>query len=837
MLSFREAAMFMRRWVNSVATRLVGAFCLGGVALSIGLGALEYQRARSLTEVATTQQMLDASRNLKDMLRALLRSGQDQAIDNALAVFTQDPRLPGVRVEAPDGHHHIAGRWKPIDDRVAMWRVDGSAHAYGKLDLSHPTMLLTSLTVNGATYRIQMLVDGPFIAQRTCNAVIRQLSGIWLILGLLTLVGLMILRRWLITPMTQLLNLTGRNAPATEFDAAGEQMPGEFSRLADSIAGMLRRLDQTTHQLRQRERAFEHLYAFAPAAMISVGPDGRIVEANRRAAELLRLDDDSALVGAEILQFIVAEDRGLFRQCIDRVESDRLHQAELRLSVGGQVRDLRIEFAAVHNETGRLTHVRLSLLDITDTKQLARNVNEQRRLMDLVIGHMSDAVLLIDVDGRIITGNTRLSQLLHVNHDDLAGQKYDPGEFWSRLEMLNHNAFTGRMRHAIQRLERPIQEQFETADGAFLFQVIPVYDESHQVVAHLWVVQEVSAQVRARRLLEHQAAQLQALRQIGRKLQHIENVDDLLLRSVRELYRVFNVEAVGVALRSGSTGRRCSQMLCLDDQLSPLPAGNAIAQTIAGELMPRVMSNRATSFWTDLSQHGKWTAPLVDAGFETMAATSIFNGQQTQGVFWVARRGGQRIERHHLFLMEALTPLLSACAENACLHQRMLDWRVVNTVTSLPEARLLKRMIARRVCTPGVPWALTLIALDDYDAMVHTHGQATAHRILRHIADLLRDHCRAGDDIIHQCDGRFIILSDQQDIHEACPYADRLKSIICETNFAETDEQALHVHVSTGVAASPDDHHQSQSTLQIAEQRLAAAQSTSADDVHSIDHR
>lgn len=829
--------MFLRRWANSVATRLVGSFCLGGVALSIGLGLLEYQRAGSLAEVATSQQMLGAARNLKDMLHALLQTGQTDTINEALSVFTQDPRILGVRVDAPGGPHFVAGRWDSTSDRVSMWRLADGSPGHGKLELSHPTMLITSFIENESTYTIQMLIDGPFVAQRTRSAVVRQLSGVWIILGLLTLIGLLMLRRWLIAPLSQLLALSHRNAPAAEFSAAAEQMSGEFAQLGGSIAVMLQRLDQTTHQLRQRERAFEHLYAFAPAAMISVGPDGRIVEANRRAAELLRFADGGTLLGTEILQFIVAEDRGLFRQCIDRVELDRLHRTELRLSVGGQVRDLTIEFAAVHDETGRLTHIRLSLLDVTETKRLARSVSEQRQLLDLVIGHMSDAVLLIGAGGRIITGNARLGQLLHINLDDLAGQEYDPGEFWSRLEMLNHSAFVQRMRRAIRQLDRPVQEQFETADGAFLFQVIPVYDESHQVVAHLWVVQEVSAQLRARRLLEHQATQLRALRQVGRNLQYIEDLDDLLLRSVRELCRVFNVEAVGVALRGGESGRRCRQLLCLDDTHSPLPIGATLAQTVACELMPRVLSNRATSFWTDLSQHGKWTAPFVGAGFETMAATSIFNCHQTQGVFWIARRGGQRIERHHLFLMEALTPLLSACAENARIRQNLFDWHLIDPVTALPDRKLLKRMIARRVCTPGSPWALSLIQIDDFDAIAEKVGPIVAARVQRRVADLLREQCRASDDIVHYRPDQFIVIGDQQNLHDALPYADRLIRAIREMDLIDGDDKTLHISASAGVAASPDDHHQELSTLQLAEQRLAAVRRAAVEGAHRVDQR
>jgi diguanylate cyclase (GGDEF)-like protein len=253
--------------------------------------------------------------------------------------------------------------------------------------------------------------------------------------------------------------------------------------------------------------------------------------------------------------------------------------------------------------------------------------------------------------------------------------------------------------------------------------------------------------------------------------------------------------------------------------------------------MPRVLSNRATSFWTDLSQHGKWTAPFVGAGFETMAATSVFNCHQTQGVFWIARRGGQRIERHHLFLMEALTPLISACAENARIRQNLFDWHLIDPATALPDRKLLKRMIARRVCAPGSPWALSLIEIDDYDALVEKVGPVMATRVQRRVADLLREQCRASDDIVHYRSNQFVVISDQQDLHDALPYAQRLGRAIREMDLVDGDGRTLRISASVGVAASPDDHHREVPTLQVAEQRLAAVRRAAAQGAHHIDHR
>ncbi|MBI1367705.1 MAG: PAS domain S-box protein [Planctomycetes bacterium] len=804
------------RWTHSVVTRMVGCFCLGGVLLSIGLGVIEYSRSMKLVEVATSQQMLLTARNLQDVLHSLIAAGRDNAVQSALNIFTQDPRIVGVRLDTRGEPSITAGRWDNDMSNHAIWVPgDGGSHARGHLELDRRTILMTSFLEGGKTHTVEMLIDGPFIRQRTQGQVIAQLSSVWIVLGTLTLVGLLMLRRWLIAPLSSIIDLTRSGAGAAAFEHTGERLHGEFGDVCHAISRMLRRLDETTDQLRRREQAFEHLYQFAPAAMISVDPDGKVIQANRRAAELLGWADERGLVGAEILSFIAAEDRGLFRQCIDRLDLDRLHGAELRIELHGDVRDLSVEFAAVHDKDGRLAHVRLSLIDITETKRLDRHIAEQRRLMDLVIHHMSDAILLIGADGRILSGNHRLGQLLNINVNDLVGHDYDPADFWSRLELVNYAAFMQRLAPAIARLDHPIQEQVETRDGAFLFQIIPVFDERQQLVAQLWVVQEVSANLRNRRLLEQQAQQLRALQRVGRNLQQIDDIETLLTRAMMELDRVFGVEAMGLALRGTEAGHRCRQILKIAETQCPLNMGAPLAHAVASELMPRVLPNRATSFWTDLSQYEDWTEAFTGAGFESMAATTIGGRYQTQGVFWIARRGGNRIERHHLFLLEALAPLLAVSLENAQLRQSMCNLSLTDPVTGLPSRQLLKRMMARQVARVNQPWTMIALELDHFDALPDTAGE----RLLKRVSGVLLEQCRASDEIVRFDKSQFIVISPTLEIHQSQRYAQRLADAVARLDHDHPGQ----FHVTVAVANLPHDQADGRAPLTIVLERLADA--------------
>jgi len=341
------------------------------------------------------------------------------------------------------------------------------------------------------------------------------------LLAVLTLVGLLLLRWWFTGPLLRMTGLIGRDATADEFEQMADDTRGELGELSGAIARMLRRIDEMTAELRRREQALDNLYQFAPGALLTIGPDGRVIEANRRAVQLFRLPDEPSLIGSPILDYVHPKDRGLFRQAVDRLPLDRSATCGLAMTFDAKTHDIDLQLAGVFDDD-QLTSVRLSMVDVSETKRLLRQVSEQRHLLDLVIDHMSDAILLIGPDRRILTANARLCQLLNVHPDSLIEQPYDPVELWSPLEIDDAALFEKRMSLAADHATHQCQEQFDGSSGSYRFLAIPVNDAAGETMAQLYVVQDVTAEVRNRRLLEQQDAQLRALQQMGEQLRQMQ---------------------------------------------------------------------------------------------------------------------------------------------------------------------------------------------------------------------------------------------------------------------------------------------------------------------------
>jgi PAS domain S-box-containing protein len=352
----------MVRWQasRSLVTRMVVAFCLGGLTLSAVLGVFEYRDAESRASASVGQQVLVSLRNLQDVLHEMMRDGEPDGVASVLKIFAQDPRLVAIRFTAEGAFRSTAGPWPEDLTDAAVWTVDDhGVTGFGRLDLSRQTVLALPFRHGEARCVIEAIIDGPYLERHVRRDALRQVAAQWLMLAVMTLVGLLLLRRWFTGPLMRLVALASADAGSDAFQQAGREMSGEFRELAAAVSRMLARLDDMTEALRGRERAFEDLYQSAPSALLSIDGTGRVTNANRQAAELFGVDKATTLHGRSMLDYVVARDRALFRQSVDRLAVDRACRCEMQLVFDdGRTIDAAAMFTGVYNDENKLDRVR-----------------------------------------------------------------------------------------------------------------------------------------------------------------------------------------------------------------------------------------------------------------------------------------------------------------------------------------------------------------------------------------------------------------------------------------------------------------------------------------------
>ena len=825
----------MRNLFQSVVTRFVAFLVLGGTVMSLLLGALESHRAEARLQLEFTHQITMTVRHLQNLLRPMLAQAGQPAVEETLRVFGNDAHITALCIHGNDATPVIVGDWPDdVQTTHALWALpeQGPSGAQ-QIDMHQPTCMRAPFTHDGQSYQLELLIDGPSARRQASSTIFRNMATIWLIIATLVLLGLMMIRQWLTGPLSQMVDLVHGSAGAQPFLDLSRRHTGEFAQLAQAVGSMLNRLDHAAAQLRDREDAYRSLYQFAPVAMVELDLAGMITQANQRAAKLLSAADESDLEGQAIVDFVHPDHRSLLAHTLQRIDLAGDSCGDVVLGVGGVDIDVQFEAVAVRDAHGRPDTVRLSLVDVSQSRQLQRDLSQKTKLLNLLIDHMSDAIVLIGPDGRIAAHNQKLTALLNYpssgRHDALVGRTYDVESFWDELRVEDHDSFVGRLRLA-EAQPHPVQEKVRAGAGVFLFQVVPVHEggdgaASMDAIGRLWVVREITAIEQNQRLLEQQSMQIQSLRRLGEQLNEVGDTYELLERTVCVIRQVGSVDAVGLALRCDHDDRRSHQVIDLGGASSLVETGQHIVEAVERHLMPEVLMNDQTAFWPDLPEPAPWSTTFDHAGLTTLAAAPLRGRDDAHGVIWIAKRGGDRLDRHHIHLLEAVRPIITAHIDAALLRTQLRTLRLTDHVTQLPNHQMFGHMMEGMLQRPGHRWAIMLIKLDHFGQLNERLDHDQADGVLRSISAIIKANCRTSTFLarLHSATFAIILTPDSPDTHVAL--AHRLQQLVADQQIELSDGESWHFTASVGIACCPDDTT-AQNLFDLAASRLEAARRT-----------
>mgnify|MGYP000030865930 CR=1 FL=1 len=147
----------------------------------------------------------------------------------------------------------------------------------------------------------------------------------------------------------------------------------ELQASEEEVRAQSEMLVEARHTIEAERQRYQELFEFAPDGYLVTDPTGRIQEANQAIAQLLKVSQ-AFMVGKPLAVFVEQGDRARFHLKLDELNQiDKIQNWEVRLR--SQVClpfDAALTVAAVRDSTGQLVHLRWSVRDITERKQLQR---------------------------------------------------------------------------------------------------------------------------------------------------------------------------------------------------------------------------------------------------------------------------------------------------------------------------------------------------------------------------------------------------------------------------------------------------------------------------------
>jgi diguanylate cyclase (GGDEF)-like protein len=223
--------------------------------------------------------------------------------------------------------------------------------------------------------------------------------------------------------------------------------------------------------------------------------------------------------------------------------------------------------------------------------------------------------------------------------------------------------------------------------------------------------------------------------------------------------------------------------------------------------------------------------PSVEAGylndpakFSTLRAALSVPLEGVNGVIGALtlyRADKDAFSRDHLRILLAITSKVSLAVENALRFQLAEDSATTDYLTGLPNARSLFLRLDSELarCRRTLePLTVLVCDVDGFKQVNDRFGHLEGNKVLRYVADVLRENCREYDYVARMGGDEFVILMPGSDREAVYRRISEFQSIACEA--AGSLAAAGTITLSVGEAFYPDDGPDAEQLLAEADRRM-----------------
>ncbi|MCD4658252.1 MAG: PAS domain S-box protein, partial [Planctomycetes bacterium] len=174
------------------------------------------------------------------------------------------------------------------------------------------------------------------------------------------------------------------------------------------------------------EKKYQLLIEKAPVGILSLDNNYRIIEANHKFFEIINVCEDDKI--AEIKSSKIDK---IFSTSITKDITECLNSGITSVNEkpfitnAGMKRQLRYNLAPSVDQNFAIIGVLVILEDVTDKKQMEIELQTEKEKLDVTIQSIGDALISMDIDGKITLMNKLAEELTEWNQSDAIGKHID----------------------------------------------------------------------------------------------------------------------------------------------------------------------------------------------------------------------------------------------------------------------------------------------------------------------------------------------------------------------------------------------------------------------------
>lgn len=173
-----------------------------------------------------------------------------------------------------------------------------------------------------------------------------------------------------------------------------------------------------------------------------------------------------------------------------------------------------------------------------------------------------------------------------------------------------------------------------------------------------------------------------------------------------------------------------------------------------------------------------------------------------------------------------LASVVAVCIENAISRETLQRLSSLDSLTRALNRRAFSQQLLREIkrCSrTGEPMACILLDIDHFKPVNDTHGHLSGDKILRDMAQLLRENLRETDSVARYGGEEFAIILPGCTEAEAVQVAENIRSVISKTSFTGHLGEPISITASLGLTICEQQHAESSGVAELSESLIQSA--------------
>jgi len=429
----------------------------------------------------------------------------------------------------------------------------------------------------------------------------------------------------------------------------------------------------------------------SPDAIIVTDLEGKLLMANKRAAELRGSAREDDLLGQNVFDFLVPEDRQrAFQDGLETIQTRRAKNLEYTmLREDGSHLFVELSASVVKATEGKPRAFVGVLRDITSRVRAREEIGRLKEFNEGILQNVAEGIVLQDAQGYLTYANPAVAALLGYSTGEMIGMH------GAAITMPEHQHIIAA---ADQRREAGLSDRYElelrTKQGSAVTVLVsgrPRFDpETGEFTGTIATFTDITERKLTEKALLRRNRELDLLNRVSRALSVILDQQQLYLTILDEVRQALDVAAASIWLIESGTG----ELVCLEATGSEretvrgwrLDPGEGIAGWAASRGESVIVPDTRAD-----PRHFKGVDQQIGLGVRSIMSVPMRARRDVIGVLQVVDTTVNRFQPSDMTLIEPLAATAAIAIENARLFAKE-EQRAAELAAALEQQKELDRL-------------------------------------------------------------------------------------------------------------------------------------------------